>query len=157
MPIARTAQIDDDGTGMTGTVWNNAWKTQLYDQIDAAIAGESIVGTWTPTDASGGGLTFTTVFGSKYCRIGELVWVYLDVTFPATANANATAIGGLPFANISEQAGLAVGFTDIGVLPMVLVAASVPTINLFTSAGAVYSNSSWSGKSLRAAGCYRAA
>jgi hypothetical protein len=32
--IVRTAMIDDDGTGTTGTVFSNAWKTEFYDQID---------------------------------------------------------------------------------------------------------------------------
>lgn len=38
MAITRTAFVDDDGTGTTGTVINNAVKTELYDQIDAADA-----------------------------------------------------------------------------------------------------------------------
>lgn len=37
--IPRTAWIDDDGSGTTGTVINNAEKTALYNQIDAALAG----------------------------------------------------------------------------------------------------------------------
>lgn len=36
--ITRTAWIDDDGTGTTGTVINNAVKTDLYNQIDGALA-----------------------------------------------------------------------------------------------------------------------
>jgi hypothetical protein len=36
--ITRTAWIDDDGTGTTGTVLNNAIKTDLYNQIDGALA-----------------------------------------------------------------------------------------------------------------------
>ena len=36
--IARTPMVDDDGSGTTGTVINAAWKTELYDQIDAALA-----------------------------------------------------------------------------------------------------------------------
>jgi hypothetical protein len=36
--ITRTAWIDDDGTGTTGTVINNAVKTGLYNEIDAALA-----------------------------------------------------------------------------------------------------------------------
>jgi len=38
MPITRTAMIDDDGSGTTGTILNNAWKQELYGQIDVAIA-----------------------------------------------------------------------------------------------------------------------
>jgi Chaperone of endosialidase len=36
--ITRTPWIDDDGTGTTGTVINNAVKTDLYNQIDGALA-----------------------------------------------------------------------------------------------------------------------
>jgi hypothetical protein len=36
--ITRTAWVDDDGSGLTGTVINNAEKTTLYNQIDAVIA-----------------------------------------------------------------------------------------------------------------------
>lgn len=38
--------VDDDGSGTTGTVINNAWKTQLYDQIDAALAAVGTAGGW---------------------------------------------------------------------------------------------------------------
>jgi len=43
MAITRTAMIDDDGSGTTGTILNNAWKQELYGQIDAADRG-----IWTP-------------------------------------------------------------------------------------------------------------
>src|SRR4051812_26307178 len=33
----RTSITDDDGTGTTGTVINNAWKSELYGQVDDAI------------------------------------------------------------------------------------------------------------------------
>jgi hypothetical protein len=35
MPITRTAMIDDDGSGTTGTIINNAWKQEFYGQIDS--------------------------------------------------------------------------------------------------------------------------
>lgn len=38
MAITRTPFIDDDGSGTTGTVWNNAEKQILYNQIDAALS-----------------------------------------------------------------------------------------------------------------------
>ena len=38
MAITRTAFTDDDGSGTSGTVINNAVKTELYNQIDAALA-----------------------------------------------------------------------------------------------------------------------
>jgi hypothetical protein len=36
MAISRTPIVDDDGSGNTGTVIDNAWKQEFYDQIDAA-------------------------------------------------------------------------------------------------------------------------
>ncbi len=40
MSITRTPIHDDDGTGTTGTILNNAWKQELYNQIDAlALSG----------------------------------------------------------------------------------------------------------------------
>ena len=36
MPIARTTMIDDDGSGTTGTILNNAWLQTIYTQIDTA-------------------------------------------------------------------------------------------------------------------------
>ena len=56
--IGRTAWTDDDGTGTTGTVINNAEKTALYNQIDTALAlvlplaGGTLVGDLKFTDAS---------------------------------------------------------------------------------------------------------
>jgi len=39
MSITRTPIIDDDGSGTTGTVLDNAWKQELYDQIDGTVGG----------------------------------------------------------------------------------------------------------------------
>ena len=63
MAITRTAITDDDGTGTTGTILNNAWKQEFYGQIDATFGTivdipynaanfTSDAGTWTvePTD-----------------------------------------------------------------------------------------------------------
>ena len=46
MAITRTPMVDDDGTGTTGTVINNAWKQQFYDQIDAAVGAGGTLGAW---------------------------------------------------------------------------------------------------------------
>jgi hypothetical protein len=50
MAITRTPIIDDDGTGTTGTVIDNAWKTEFYNQIDAAtVAGLTLLKSSTGT------------------------------------------------------------------------------------------------------------
>jgi hypothetical protein len=38
MAISRMTMVDDDGTGTTGTVLNNAWLQSIYNAIDAADA-----------------------------------------------------------------------------------------------------------------------
>jgi hypothetical protein len=40
--ITRTAITDDDGSGTSGTGLDNAWKQELYDQIDATLAALTI-------------------------------------------------------------------------------------------------------------------
>ena len=55
-------------------------------------------GTWTVTDASGNGLSLTQDVTAQYVRIGDLVYVNLYVTYPASGGNSSTAvIGGLPF------------------------------------------------------------
>jgi hypothetical protein len=52
-------------------------------------------GTWTPTDGSGAGLTFTNN-GSIYVKIGRLVLLTCDMTLPATSST-ATFTVNVPF------------------------------------------------------------
>ncbi len=54
-------------------------------------------GTWTPTDLSGAGLTFSNQ-GSAYVKVGQMVLVQSYINWPVTGNTTATQIGGLPFA-----------------------------------------------------------
>ena len=59
MAITRTAMVDDDGSGTTGTILNNAWKSEFYNQIDAAdvaLAG-TIGGSWTNIPYAAGNFT----------------------------------------------------------------------------------------------------
>ena len=53
-------------------------------------------GTWTPTDASGASLTFTSVNG-WYVKVGNLVTMGARFAYPTTTNTNQNKIGGFPF------------------------------------------------------------
>jgi hypothetical protein len=53
-------------------------------------------GTWTPADGSGAGLTIT-VSNARYTKIGRMVYVTAYIVYPATADATAAALSGLPF------------------------------------------------------------
>jgi hypothetical protein len=67
-------------------------------QVNGAqvLAGDANGGAWTPTDASGAGLTFSSV-SVHYTRLGNLVFVYGRLTYPATGNTATAIIAGLPF------------------------------------------------------------
>lgn len=64
MAITRTPIHDDDGSGTTGTIIDNAWKQEFYDQIDAADAAGAPISLLTKTNGSSTGsganlVTFT--------------------------------------------------------------------------------------------------
>jgi hypothetical protein len=68
-----------------------------YDSVSGVYLVLKIeaAGTWTPTDASGAGLTFTNV-SAKYQVIGNMVYAYFRLTYPSTASGAGASIGGLP-------------------------------------------------------------
>jgi len=69
-------------------------------------------GTWTPSDQSGAGLTFTGVTAT-YTRIGRQVTCNLTFKYPVTASVATATIGGLPFNSGSYGAGSIQGFFSI--------------------------------------------
>ena len=62
-------------------------------------------GTWTPSDQSGAGLTFTGVT-ARYTRVGRQITCQAVLTYPATVSANAAKIGGLPFTQTDLGSGV---------------------------------------------------
>jgi hypothetical protein len=61
-------------------------------------------GTWTPTDGSGAGLSFTSVTAT-YTKIGRFVFFSFTLTYPSTVSAADTRISGFPFNNIDNYEG----------------------------------------------------
>lgn len=53
-------------------------------------------GTWTPTDGSGAALSFSAV-SAAYTKIGNMVWAYGTVTYPATGSGASAILASLPF------------------------------------------------------------
>jgi hypothetical protein len=88
--ITRTAWIDDDGTGTTGTVINAAWKTELYGQIDGALAKVAQLA---------GGNSFTqpqTVLNAAFTVWnGTKAFFQVMATGPVLVNTNAPVVAGL--------------------------------------------------------------
>ena len=59
-------------------------------------------GTWTPTDASGAGVTMI-VQSCTYVKVGRVVHVYMYITFPTSTSNVGIAIGGLPYTARSDS------------------------------------------------------
>lgn len=113
-------------------------------------------GSWTPSDASGAGLIFVGV-SCIYCRIGSLVFVSGVLSYPNTSNADAAAIGGLPFPVNNSAGANAPGpmFSGISVLIQGLTIAGSSTFEIFngTTAAAI-TNAQLSNQGIRFAFMY---
>jgi hypothetical protein len=71
---------------------------------DSRITAVAVTGptTWTPSDQSGGGLSFT-VTDAEYYKIGKMVTFLYAITFPTTSDTHLVSIGGLPAAVFSSN------------------------------------------------------
>lgn len=118
-------------------------------------------GTWTPSDASGAGLTFTGV-GAKYTKIGKHVTIEMFINIPVTASAAEFQVGGLPYSidtfGIGYSAsGSFISNTTTANAAVVLLLGSGNTIVINSrNNGANVLNSDMSGKFLEICNCYLA-
>lgn len=79
MAITRVVWTDDDGTGTTGTILDNAQLQLIYDSIETGWAWTSYSPAWTATGtapAIGNG----TITG-KYFRVGTRITAQIKVNF----------------------------------------------------------------------------
>jgi len=132
MPITRTVMVDDDGSGTTGTIISNAWKQELYGQIDAALgvwqdipyaAGNFVPssGTWAVPPAS------QTAFAYQITGKTIVVQVYLSSTTvtgtPAALNVILPVAANRPNAQtfaLSSAAGVGAGFATMSATTLTL-------------------------------------
>jgi hypothetical protein len=107
-------------------------------------------GTWTPSDGSGAGLSLT-VANATYTRIGRLVTANFAITYPATASASTSRLGGLPFT--SSSAGfsfpMVVSTCQTGICKSGLVDTSATTFLLLDTTATALTNVQMSGLFLR--------
>jgi len=120
MAITRTAWTDDSGTGTDGTVLNNAVKTELYDQIDAALVGGA-----TPALDNLAGVALNTAllpdaaaaddFGSATLPFKDL-WLAGSSGTPGTNNFKLTgaSTSGTRVVTFPDKSGTVAMTSDIG-------------------------------------------
>jgi len=86
-PITRTPIVNDDGTGTTGTILDNAWKQELYDQIDAVDSANGA--TYAPINSpalTGTPTAPTAAVGTNTTQLATTAFVLANSgTFPARA------------------------------------------------------------------------
>jgi hypothetical protein len=72
-------------------------------------------GTWTPTDASGAGLTLS-ITSATYTKIGNIVTLSAVISYPSTADISAAKIGGLPFNGLTNSPVLIAQYSNVAVV-----------------------------------------
>ena len=109
-------------------------------------------GTWTPTDASGAGLSFSGVTAT-YTKLGRWVNYIAFLSYPATASGLSAVIGSLPFTASGNAPGSCLSGSATATVPMVNSGAT--TLSLYTD-GTVNNklNSAFSSANVYLAGGY---
>ena len=119
--------VDDDGSGMTGSVWDKADVDALMDAIDAELNrtdATQAAGTWTPVLIGAGGGTATYAFqAANWARSGNLIQIGGRITLSSKGSlAGTLSISTLPFATYPNAAvaigtayfsGIQAGFSPI--------------------------------------------
>jgi len=108
-------------------------------------------GTWTPTDASGAGLTFTVSF-AKYTKVGRAVSIQGAITYPTTASTVTAQFTGFPF-NAVDSIQMSLIYTDASVATFTYLSGN--TTNVYPLIpGVNITNATLSGKLISFAGTY---
>lgn len=111
--------------------------------------------TWTPADNSGASLVFTSVSGS-YIKIGQLVYIAGQLTYPVTANAGGAAIT-LPFTSAAIPRQFITCGLSTGSVPILDITVGNPTsMALRNITDVPITNATMSGSQIAFSGCYQA-
>jgi hypothetical protein len=103
-------------------------------------------GSWTRTDASGAGLTFTGG-ASTYIKIGKMVYACVETNWPLTVDINNALLGGLPFTVRSGSTwGGFIRYSTYGAPIWLVATPNATTINIYDAAGNALTNANLSTK-----------
>jgi hypothetical protein len=128
--------------GTNGITFNNSSATTN------SLLNDYETGTWTPTDASGASLSLTINQTATYTKIGKIVNVSFNITYPTTASGLGASIS-LPFtASSNSHSAGAIGPNSTAgtVLPLVISANAY--VQFGANNGFFFANSGFSGKQI---------
>lgn len=107
-------------------------------------------GTFTPTDGSGAGLSFTGAAGT-YIKVGGQVTCWVVLNYPTNSDATPAAIQGLPFpfgGNNVDRVGGPVVYNNFGAYLSVLGVTSNSKVQIFRTTGSGPTNAQLSAQSI---------
>lgn len=143
----------------TGTVTNGVYLVRALQAAPTTAAHWMVeyiyeVGTWTPTDASGASLSFTSTSGS-YTRIGRQIRSSFRLTYPSTASGSQAAIS-LPFTGSSSASngGFTIFSTKGTDYPYFTIGASAAICYPYIFGGVNYTNANLSTQTIAAVMIY---
>jgi hypothetical protein len=143
-------------TGTTPTLNGITFPASQSPSADANTLDDYEEGTWTPTDGSGAGLSFT-VFDCYYTKIGRVVNISMAVLFPTTASSAPMRFSGLPFAVKSgddNSMGLVLVNTNSGRIDTFAFGRGGTGIGVSTTSNTDVANSLYSAKKINLSGFY---
>jgi hypothetical protein len=145
-----TVDVTTTGITLNGTNGITFTATQTASS-DANTLDDYEEGTWTPSDQSGAGLSFTSVTAT-YTKVGRVVTCLFGVTYPTTSTGNQVVIGGFPFTNTGTGplGGGVINYTNAAITNAYFsLAQSSTLLYAYTSGAAALANITLSGSILR--------
>ncbi len=144
MAITRTPMIDDDGSGTTGTIINNAWKQELYDQIDGVTINQ---GQWfdipfsaanfTGSGSTGWYVEAGDVLVHAYALVGRTAFVQFHLAYTdVTDTPGAPLRMAIPFVALRQSEVFCYGASnDAPVIVRCLALPGVPMLHFYRHDG----------------------
>lgn len=131
--------------GASGTAWTAVYTEVVsFPATQVPSAGANDLDDYEEGSVSpvGNGITFTAADG-RYTKIGRLVHVEIDVTWPTTSDAGEARIGGLPF-TVAFGAPAVIGYKTLTTAMFAEAVAANTYIAMLSTTGATQANSVFS-------------
>lgn len=144
-----TVTVINDPGGNTLDSGLSVVSYSIISSTGSALFPSGVSGTWTPADGSGAGLSFT-VTDARFVKVGRLVTISAAITWPATADATAITVSGLPFPSFNGTSSLmaagpcGTGNATVNGLLAVVNSPNSSTMRFLTAAGAGVTNATLS-------------